>query len=108
MSIFDPTDFMICLKYPSYPLSPFIMFRCELQRITPRWEDGLRQLDVPKRYMRQFVAEDDASASKGVPLTADVVEHLTWIGKTVGPVVDEVRKAVHLTALTKVTPTNLV
>ena len=56
--------------------------------------------------MRQFVAEDDASAGKGVPLTADVVEHLTWIGNTVGPVLDEVRKAIHLTTLRKVRPVN--
>lgn len=56
--------------------------------------------------MRQVVAEDDASAGKGVPLTAEVVEHLTWIGKTVGPVLDEVRKAIHLTDLAKVRPTN--
>lgn len=77
--------------------------RCELPtHQIPRWEDGLLQLDVPKRYMRQFVAQDDASAGKGIPLTVDVVEHLTWIGKTVGPVLDEVRKSIHLTALTKV------
>lgn len=71
-----------------------------------RWEDGLLQLNVPKKYMRQVVAEDDASAGKGVPLTAEVVEHLTWIGKTVGPVLDEVRKVVHLTDLAKVRPTS--
>ncbi|CAM9191404.1 unnamed protein product, partial [Ectocarpus sp. 13 AM-2016] len=70
---------------------------------TVRWEDGLMQLNVPKKYMRQVVAEDDASTGKGVPLTAEVVEHLTWIGKTVGPVLDEVRKAIHLTDLAKVT-----
>ncbi len=54
--------------------------------------------------MRQFVAEDDTSTGKGVPLTAGVVEHLTWIGNTVGPVLDEVRKSIHLTALGKVRP----
>lgn len=68
----------------------------------PRWEDGLLQLDVPKKYMRQFVAEEDASAGKGIPLTADVVQHLTWIGSTVGPVLDEVRKAIHLNSLSMV------
>lgn len=52
--------------------------------------------------MRQFIAEDDASAGKGIPLTGDVVQHLTWIGNTVGPVLDEVRKAIHLTSLSKV------
>ena len=70
--------------------------------INPRWEDGLLQLDVPKRYMRQFIAEDDASAGKGIPLTADVVQHLTWIGSTVGPVLDEVRKAIRLNSLSMV------
>lgn len=67
-----------------------------------RWEDGLRQLDIPKKHMREVVAEDDASAGKGASLSADVVSHLTWIGKTVGPVLDGVRKAVHLAALQKV------
>eukprot|EP00752_Nemacystus_decipiens_P007665 g6853.t1 len=67
------------------------------------WEDGLMQLDVPKKYMRQFIAEDDARAGKGIPLTADVVQHLTWIGSTVGPVLDEVRKAIYLNSLSKVT-----
>lgn len=52
--------------------------------------------------MHQFIAEDDASAGSGVPLTADVVQHLTWIGNTVGPVLDEVRKAIHLNSLSKV------
>lgn len=55
--------------------------------------------------MRQFVAQDDSSAGKGVPLTVDVVEHLTWIGTTVGPVLDEARKSIHLAALTKVRET---
>lgn len=58
--------------------------------------------------MRQFVAEDDGSAGKGIPLTASVVEYLTWIGNTVGPVLDEVRKSIHLTALGKVRPENIV
>lgn len=81
------------------------MSRCDLPtHHIPRWEDGLLQLDVPKKYMRQLVAQDDASAGKGVPLTIDVVEHLTWIGKTVGPVLDEVRKSIHLATLKQVRP----
>lgn len=52
--------------------------------------------------MRQFIAEDDASAGKGVSLTSDVAQHLAWIGSTVGPVLDEVRKAIHLNSLSKV------
>lgn len=82
----------------------FVVCRSTFRNNQPlsRWEDGLLQLDVPKRYMRQFVAEDDASAGKGIPLTADVVQHLTWIGSTVGPVLDEVRKAIHISSLSKV------
>lgn len=67
-----------------------------------RWEDGLVQRDLPKKYMRDIVSEDDSSAGKGTLLTDEVVTHLKWIGKTVGPVIDQVRKAVHLTNLRKV------
>ncbi|CAM9411475.1 unnamed protein product, partial [Laminaria digitata] len=70
---------------------------------TVRWEDGLLQCDIPRKHMREVVAEDDVSAGKGALLTPDVVHHLAWIGKTVGPVLDEVRKAVHLAKLRKVT-----
>lgn len=52
--------------------------------------------------MRDIVSEDDSSAGKGTSLTAEVMTHLTWIGKTVGPVIDQVRKAVRLTNLKKV------
>lgn len=52
--------------------------------------------------MREIVAEDNVSAGKGALLTADVVSHLAWIGKTVGPVLDEVRKSLHLAELRKV------
>lgn len=53
--------------------------------------------------MRDVVTEDDSSAGKGTPLTTEVVDHLIWIGKSVGPVLDRVRKAMHLDALKKVT-----
>ena len=52
--------------------------------------------------MREIVAEDNVSAGKGAVLTASVVSHLAWIGETVGPVLDEVRKALHLSKLRKV------
>lgn len=52
--------------------------------------------------MREIVVEDNVSAGKGALLTANVVSHLAWIGKTVGPVLDEVRKALHLAKLRKV------
>lgn len=52
--------------------------------------------------MREIVAEDDVSAGKGALLTASVVSHLSWIGNTVGPVLDEVRKTLHLAKLRKV------
>ena len=52
--------------------------------------------------MREIVAEDNVSAGKGPLLTADVVSHLAWIGRTVGPVLDEVRKSLHLAKLRKV------
>lgn len=67
-----------------------------------RWEDGLLQCDIPRKHMREIVAEDNVSAGKGALLTADVVSHLAWIGRTVGPVLDEVRKALHLAKLRKV------
>lgn len=51
--------------------------------------------------MRDIVAEDDSSASKGTLLTREVVKHLTWMGETVGPVLDQVRKSVYMTNLKK-------
>ena len=94
-----PTEAPSSIRYPVRLVLCFCIFRNDTH---PSWEDGLLQLDVPKKYMRQFVAEDDARAGKGIPLTADVVQHLTWIGSTVGPVLDEVRKAIHLKLLSKV------
>lgn len=69
-----------------------------------RWEDGLVQFDLHKKHMRGVVVEDDSSAAKGASLTTEVVEHLSWIGQALGPVVDQVRKAVHLETLKKVRP----
>lgn len=74
----------------------------EIAPYTSRWEDGLIQLDIPKKKMSDVVAEDNASAGAGSSLTADVITHLAWVGKTVGPVFDGVRKSVHLAALQKV------
>lgn len=71
-----------------------------------RWEDGLLQMDISKKYIHEVIAEDDSSVGKGASLTAEVVEHLAWIGKTVGPIVDQVRKAVHLSSLKKVRAPN--
>lgn len=52
--------------------------------------------------MLEVIAEDDISTGKCASLTAGVVAHLTWIGKTVGPVLDEVKKAAQLATLEKV------
>lgn len=52
--------------------------------------------------MRDVVAEDDVSAGKGAYLDADVVDHLIWVGESVGPVLDKVRKAVNVINLRQV------
>lgn len=52
--------------------------------------------------MHQVVAQDDASAGRNISLTEDIISHLTWIGKTVGPLLDAARKNENLIALEKV------
>lgn len=69
---------------------------------TRRWEDGLRQFDVPRKHMREMIAEEDSSAGKGVPLTTGIVRHLAWIGQAIGPLIDRSRKAACLDTLREV------
>ncbi|CAM9405552.1 unnamed protein product, partial [Choristocarpus tenellus] len=66
---------------------------------TIKWEDGLVQADLPLSDMHGIISEDDNSSGKQMTLSPEIVEYLHWVGSMVGPVLDNVRKTVHITRL---------